>query len=59
MKISGSRDVGNANACFYVSFSSRTRKMTLEQFSTGTNWTKFENLENKEKPGNGIKGGHF
>ena len=43
---------GTRDTCFYVSFSSRTRKMTLIYFMNGPTRTKFQN---RKKWGNSVK----
>ena len=44
---------------FLGQFSSRTRKMTLEQFLNGQNRTNFENRKNAEIAGNSVKMAHL
>ena len=46
---------GNRDTCFWVNFSSRTRKMTLEHSLNGPNPTYFENRENAEIGRNIVK----
>ena len=49
----------HSDACLWGSFSSRTRKITLNHFLSGPNWTKFENREKVVIPGNSMKNCHF
>ena len=50
---------GRRDICFWVSFSSRTRKMTLEYFWNGPNRANFESRENAEIAGNSVKMAFF
>ena len=49
---------GRRDTCFGVSFSSRTRKMTLEHFER-PKWKNLENRKNAEIAGNMVKNGRF
>ena len=46
---------GQRGRCFWVSFSSRTRKMTLKHFFKGPNRENFEKRKNVEIVGNSVK----
>ena len=50
---------GRRDKCFWVSFSSRTRKRTLEHFLNDLNRTNFKNRENAVMARNSVKNGLF
>ena len=50
---------GQHYTCFWVSFSWRTRKMTLKDFLSRPNVKNFENRENAEIAGNSVNNGRF
>ena len=50
---------GRRDTCFWVGFSSRTRKMILEHFLNGPNGANFENRENTENAENSVENGLF